>query len=268
MRRSCKTDAKREPQPPLGCQRVAEKRYLFTPGPTPVPPEVLAALAEPVVHHRGTGLQGAVRGVPRAAARGVPHRERRPALHRFGHRCDGVGGREPLLAGRPGGRRLAREPSASAGRSSPAPTAVTCRRWSTSGARRRARRISSARLEEVGGAKAVFLTHSETSTGVVCDLQALAAAAEPSGALVVVDAVSSARRRPARAGRMGDGRRRLRLAKGPDDPAGARARVGLACGLGAARDEPALLLRLGAHACRAGEAGERVHPGRVARASR
>src|SRR2546428_2484250 len=28
------------------------KRYLFTPGPTPVPPEVLAALAEPIVHHR------------------------------------------------------------------------------------------------------------------------------------------------------------------------------------------------------------------------
>ena len=30
-----------------------EKRYLFTPGPTPVPPEVLAASAEPMVHHRG-----------------------------------------------------------------------------------------------------------------------------------------------------------------------------------------------------------------------
>jgi serine---pyruvate transaminase len=30
-----------------------EKRYLFTPGPTPVPPEVLAAMAEPIVHHRG-----------------------------------------------------------------------------------------------------------------------------------------------------------------------------------------------------------------------
>jgi aspartate aminotransferase-like enzyme len=37
----------------------------------------------------------------------------------------------------------------------------------------------------------VFLTHSETSTGVVADVQALAAAARPSGALVVVDAVSS-----------------------------------------------------------------------------
>ena len=30
-----------------------EKRYLFTPGPTPVPPEVLAATTEPIVHHRG-----------------------------------------------------------------------------------------------------------------------------------------------------------------------------------------------------------------------
>ena len=31
---------------------MPQKRYLFTPGPTPVPPEVLAALAEPVLHHR------------------------------------------------------------------------------------------------------------------------------------------------------------------------------------------------------------------------
>src|SRR2546430_1657248 len=32
---------------------MVEKRYLLTPGPTPVPPEVLAAIAQPVVHHRG-----------------------------------------------------------------------------------------------------------------------------------------------------------------------------------------------------------------------
>ncbi len=32
---------------------MAEKRYLMTPGPTPAPPEVLAAMAQPVVHHRG-----------------------------------------------------------------------------------------------------------------------------------------------------------------------------------------------------------------------
>jgi aspartate aminotransferase-like enzyme len=39
--------------------------------------------------------------------------------------------------------------------------------------------------------KAVILTHNETSTGVTNDLRALAEAARPSGALLLVDAVSS-----------------------------------------------------------------------------
>src|SRR6266540_2338929 len=51
--------------------------------------------------------------------------------------------------------------------------------------------VPPAELEEAGSARAVFLTQSETSTGVVCDVQALAAAARPSGAHVVVDAISS-----------------------------------------------------------------------------
>ena len=34
-----------------------DKRYLFTPGPTPVPPQVLAAMAEPMVHHRGSDFR-------------------------------------------------------------------------------------------------------------------------------------------------------------------------------------------------------------------
>jgi aspartate aminotransferase-like enzyme len=34
-----------------------EKRYLFAPGPTPVPPEVLAATAEPMVHHRAADFR-------------------------------------------------------------------------------------------------------------------------------------------------------------------------------------------------------------------
>ena len=48
-----------------------------------------------------------------------------------------------------------------------------------------------ARLAELGGADVVFLTQSETSTGVVADVQALAAAAKQAGALVAVDAISS-----------------------------------------------------------------------------
>jgi serine---pyruvate transaminase len=48
-----------------------------------------------------------------------------------------------------------------------------------------------ARLRELGGAKAVLVTHSETSTGVVADVRALAAAAAEAGAFSVVDAISS-----------------------------------------------------------------------------
>ncbi|HYZ18933.1 MAG TPA: aminotransferase class V-fold PLP-dependent enzyme, partial [Gaiellaceae bacterium] len=48
-----------------------------------------------------------------------------------------------------------------------------------------------ARLNEIGGASTVFVTQSETSTGVVADVRALAAAAKDAGALVAVDAISS-----------------------------------------------------------------------------
>ncbi|TMK96038.1 MAG: alanine--glyoxylate aminotransferase family protein [Actinobacteria bacterium] len=46
-------------------------------------------------------------------------------------------------------------------------------------------------LDRIGAAKVVFLTHSETSTGVVCDVRELAAVAKGAGALVAVDAISS-----------------------------------------------------------------------------
>jgi aspartate aminotransferase-like enzyme len=29
-----------------------DKQYLLAPGPTPIPPEVLLAMAEPIIHHR------------------------------------------------------------------------------------------------------------------------------------------------------------------------------------------------------------------------
>ena len=33
------------------------KRYLMTPGPTPVPPEVLSAMSEPIIHHRAADFR-------------------------------------------------------------------------------------------------------------------------------------------------------------------------------------------------------------------
>ena len=62
------------------------KRYLFTPGPTPVPPQVLAALAEPVLHHRGADFRPVFERCLAPAARGLPHGVRRAALHRVGDR--------------------------------------------------------------------------------------------------------------------------------------------------------------------------------------
>jgi aspartate aminotransferase-like enzyme len=47
------------------------------------------------------------------------------------------------------------------------------------------------RLDELGGETVVFLTQSETSTGVVADVQALAAVCRATGSIAVVDAISS-----------------------------------------------------------------------------
>jgi serine---pyruvate transaminase len=53
------------------------------------------------------------------------------------------------------------------------------------------REIVASRLDELGGETVVLLTQSETSTGVVADVQALAAACSGTGSVAVVDAISS-----------------------------------------------------------------------------
>jgi aspartate aminotransferase-like enzyme len=169
---------------------MAEKRYLMTPGPTPVPPQVLATLAEPVVHHRG----------PDFKAKLAETLERLRAVFRTDadvlmYTASGTGAMEAAVANllAPGDRALV----VSAGHFG--------ERWTglagTYGAEVDVLRYEwgetpaaddlTQRLAETGGAKAVFLTHSETSTGVVCDLQALSTAAKEAGALVVVDSISS-----------------------------------------------------------------------------
>jgi serine---pyruvate transaminase len=169
---------------------VAEKRYLFTPGPTPVPPEVLAALAEPVVHHRGPDYR-AIFGECLARLGEVF----RTASDVLLFTSSGTGAMESAVANlcSPRERVVVVSAGAFGERWRQLATAYGCDvaaveyEW---GETPRAEDLG-ARLAELGGAKAVFLTHSETSTGVVCDLQALAAAAKAAGALVVVDGVSS-----------------------------------------------------------------------------
>ncbi len=169
---------------------MAEKRYLFTPGPTPVPPEVLAALSEPVVHHRGPDYK-AIFGECLERLRSVCRTEADVLLFT----SSGTGAMESAVANlcSPGDRIVVVSAGAFGERWQRLAGAYRCDvhaveyEW---GETPRADDLA-ARLDELGGAKAVFLTHSETSTGVVCELQALAAAVQPSGALVVADAVSS-----------------------------------------------------------------------------
>jgi len=169
---------------------VAEKRYLMTPGPTPVPPEVLAALAEPVVHHRGRDFKETYERV--LARLGEVYRTQNPVLM---FTSSGTGAFESAVANltSPGDRVLV----LSAGNFGERWAALTNAYgadvvhvrldW---GETPEPSDLRSA-LADTGDVRVVYLVHSETSTGVVADVQALAAVAKEADALVVVDAVSS-----------------------------------------------------------------------------
>jgi len=169
---------------------MAKKRYLLTPGPTPVPPEVLAALAEPVIHHRARDYREIYE---RSLARlGEVYRTQNDVLM---FTTSGTGAFESAVANltSPGDRQLV----LSAGNFG--------ERWAglakAFGADLVHVRLDWGEVPEPDDLRAalaaaedvrvVYLTHSETSTGVVCDVQALAGVAKEAGALVVVDAVSS-----------------------------------------------------------------------------
>jgi len=166
------------------------KRHLLTPGPTPVPPEVLTALAQPIVHHRTPDFRPIYERTL-ARLRDVFRTETEVLL--FG--SAGTGAMESAVANlcSPGERVLVVSAGSFGERWRAIATAygadVEALEYAW-GEIPLADDVAS-RLEALGGAKAVFLTHSETSTGVVCDLQALAAAVNEAGALSVVDAVSS-----------------------------------------------------------------------------
>jgi aspartate aminotransferase-like enzyme len=169
---------------------MPEKRYLVTPGPTPVPPEVLAATAAPMIHHRGPDFRrtlarvierlklvfrtenemltftSAGTGVMESAVQNLCSPSDRVLVVSHGY----FGERFAAIAGAYGCDVVhLRYPWGE----SPSPDEV------------------GEKLDEMGGAKAVFLTHSDTSTGVVSDLGAIAERLNGTDAIIVVDAISS-----------------------------------------------------------------------------
>jgi len=165
------------------------KRILMTAGPTPLPPRVSSVMAEPVLYHRDPAFAAVFERVL----------ERLP--HVFGTANDvllfastGSGAMESAVANlvRPGDRVLA----CSAGKFG--------ERWielcETFGAELVryepgwGERLDPAAIDrllgEHDGIELVFATLSETSTGIVNDIESVARVTRERGAMLVVDAVS------------------------------------------------------------------------------
>ncbi len=165
---------------------------LRIPGPTPVPPAVLAELARPVINHRGPEFTAILRRV--TARLQYVFQTTLPVLT---FPASGTGGQECALVNlfSPGEHVVA----------------ITIGHFGNRFARIAERfglqvsriafpwgevadpGIVEARLRELASYRGVLLTHNETSTGVTNDLKALAALIRwhNPDALIVVDAVSS-----------------------------------------------------------------------------
>ena len=168
---------------------MATKRYLLTPGPTPVPPEVLAALSEPVLHHRSPDFK-AVFAETRASLRRVFRTDNEVLVFA----ASGTGAFESAVANllSPGERVLAVSHGNFGERWQKLAGAYGCDVHNLTYAWGETPRPDDvARALEESEAKVAFLVHSETSTGVVSDLEQLLAACNAADAISVVDAISS-----------------------------------------------------------------------------
>lgn len=166
---------------------MRKPEILMTPGPTPVPAEVLLAQASPIVYHRGPGfgqvLTDCIDGLKWLLG------TRNDVLT---FTCSGSGAMESAVVNllSPGDKVLVvsvgnfGQRFAKIMRSFGVEPKVLDYEW---GKTAKAADVEAA-LEP--GMKAVFIQHSETSTGVVNDIESVAKVVKEHGALLVVDTVS------------------------------------------------------------------------------
>jgi aspartate aminotransferase-like enzyme len=162
---------------------------LMTPGPTPVPPSVLLAQGSPLVYHRGPGYGALLREVT-AGLKAMLETEADVLVFT----SSGTGGLESAVANlfSPGDRVVVPVAGYFGERFAKIAAAfgLDVRRldyeWG-----------SAVTADDVAGAlaeaptKGVLAQHSETSTGVIHDIEALGAVTKEAGALFVVDVISS-----------------------------------------------------------------------------
>lgn len=165
------------------------KRFLITPGPTPVPPEVLSALSEPVIHHRAPRFTEILKEV--VAGMKYIYQSENDVIVFSG---SGTGAMESAVVNlvNPGDHVLV----ASVGnfgerwiklaRTWGAEVTALEYEWGT----KAVPEDIEAALAADPSIKAVYVEHSETSTGVLNDIKAIGAIVAKTPAVLVVDAIS------------------------------------------------------------------------------
>jgi serine---pyruvate transaminase len=168
---------------------VDKPEILMSPGPTPVPPQVLLAQGSPLVYHRGPGYGAVLREVTEGVQRVM-----KTSSDVVVFASSGTGGLESAVANlfSPSDRVVVPVAGYFGERFAAIATAfgLDVRTipydW---GQAVRADDVKAALAE--APAKAVLLQHSETSTGVVHDVEAVGRVTGEAGVLLVVDGISS-----------------------------------------------------------------------------
>jgi len=168
---------------------VDKPEILMSPGPTPVPPQVLLAQGSPLVYHRGPGYGAVLRDVTEGVQRVM-----KTSSDVLVFASSGTGGLESAVANlfSPGDRVIVPVAGYFGERFAKIATAFGLDvhtipyDW---GQAVKADDVRGALAE--APAKAVLIQHSETSTGVIHDVEAVGRVTSEAGVLLVVDAISS-----------------------------------------------------------------------------
>ncbi len=167
------------------------KKRLFTPGPTPVPENVMLSMAAPIIHHRNPEFMEILQQVHEDLQ--YLFRTTQPVVVMT---CSGTGGMESAISSLfgPGDKVITINGGKFGERWGELVRTFTGNcieekvEWGTA--------IQPERIAELLGehpdARGVCLTHSETSTGTASDIKALCAAIrEASDALILVDGITA-----------------------------------------------------------------------------
>jgi aspartate aminotransferase-like enzyme len=178
--------------PEVEARAPIPRQNLRVPGPTPLPPEVLAAQAQPMVNHRGPEFAAIVK---RVTLRLQYFFQTTAPVMTFA--ASGTGGQEAAIVNlfSPGdhvvsiiignfGNRLAKIATV---------YGLNVTRIEFPWGEAADPELVATRLKEIPPFKGVLITHNETSTGVTNNIEALAAVVRRQNpdALIAVDAVSS-----------------------------------------------------------------------------